>query len=212
MIMRDFTKEINSLNNYAMSQIAEISYRFHGGTIKWYYSNNDTHRFLILICDHEIDCFVKSYVVIQNGEHMEISGYLGDAMKYGAFLLDNNNSLTEFYNTASEKILELPNPRGATVNLYENPKDIFRQLNEFVERETAQRRRDYFYNKQLIDRPRFFNHIRRSPISKEQYEYVCNILGSDVANYLRKHNLTAVFVKDPSRQRHLHILENGHLL
>ena len=47
----------------------------------------------------------------------------------------------------------------------------------------------------------YFNHIRRIPMSTDQYKKVVGILGKDAADYLQKLNLNAVFTPDITKQK-----------
>lgn len=194
----EFQTEYNILRSINSDNILEISYIFKGHKIKIYFSQKHENEFLILICENEKESFVKNYGIFFKNGVAHINGYWGKYFKYAKGLKNpTNNQFTDFYNKLSESIQSVNNPNNEFDIEFLNYDAGIRKIKTARSTSTAPNEAIYF------------DHIRRRKIGKDQFKKVSDLLGKDVANYLKYSGLTAVFTPDITKQKSF-ILEDHH--
>lgn len=186
----NFHKEYELLRSLNNDKILEISYTFKKHKIKIYFSQKKDNEFLTLVCENNNHTFVKNYGIYFKNNTAYINGYWEKYHKYAIGLKNStNNRFTEFYDKLSQIILNVNNPNDDFEISYLSNSEGINRINNSS-------RTSVFPNEAI-----YFHHIRRQPISDDQFKKVSSILGRDVAKYLKYSNLTAVFTPDITKQR-----------
>lgn len=184
-----FQQEYKILKALDTDKILEISFIHNYHKIKVYFSKKDDNSFFILVCEGLEHTFVKNYAIYFINNQAHINGYWADYYKYAKGLKKHNeNNFDSFYNKLKRSILEINDPENKDVK-YLSSKIGLQIINSTIRDSTHP------------NEPIFFNHIRRGKISNAQYKKVEKYLGGDIAAYLRKNGLTAVFTSDISKQK-----------
>ncbi|HFU7090104.1 TPA: hypothetical protein ACGN8S_005258 [Bacillus cereus] len=190
-----FDNEYKTLQNSLHDDILEIVFTFNSSLIKVYFSNHNENKFLILIIENKEISIIKNYGIFFKDEKAYINGYMGKYHKYTKNLQDPKTYKYEvFYQTLSETILNLniPNPN---VTIRHIPLNI--GISEIKNSYT----KNPFKGEAI-----YYHYISRKKMSPTQFKKICNSHGTDVAIYLKKQGLNAVFTPDISKQKKL-ILE-----
>jgi len=186
----NFQKEYEILNLIKSDKILEIAFTFRSHKIKVYFSKRESSEFLVLICENDKYSFVKNYGIYFKNGNAIINGYWDIYYKYAKGLKNtNDNGFSEFYSKPFESIHNVNNPSHEfSISYLENNSGL-------------QKIKNLTRSSVFSDEPIYFNHIRRQPISTNQFDRVSKYIGKDVAIYLRRNNLNAVFTSDISKQK-----------
>lgn len=186
-----FTNEYHTLSNIKHHSILEMEYSFHAQIIKIYFNNHSDNKFLILVCELEEGTLVRNLAFYQIGNEYHINSYWGKYYPYVKNTLVNHSDykFSDFFNSIRRAIdsINTSNPSVSS--------KLFNQ-SEGIEKIGNATSTSFFPNDSI-----YYNHVRRQKMTEAQFTKVSNILGLDAANYLKKLNLNAVFVKDIRRQK-----------
>lgn len=185
-----FQTEYEILTSLNSDKILEIAFDFNKNRIKLYFAQKSEYEFLTLICENAEHTFVKNYAIYFKNGVAHINRFWGKYYDYARDLQNpTNHSSTHFYNKLAESIRSVVNPSNEfKVSFLTDPEGRKR-----ISKATLQ--------SIFPEEPIYFHHIRRKPISNTQFEKVSELLGEDVARYLKHSNLTAVFTADITKQK-----------
>ncbi|AHN23914.1 hypothetical protein [Lysinibacillus varians] len=186
----DFQTEYEILNSLNSDEILEIAFIFNDHQIKVFFAQKEDYEFLTLVCENDQFSFVKNFGIYFENDIAKINGYWGKYYAHAKGLENKENyGFSEFYNKLKQSI--------QSVN---NPNDEFRisylHNNEGIRRIKNASRSSVSPNDAI-----YFHYIRRQAITPKQFDKVKDILGIDVAKYLKYSNLNAVFTPDITKQR-----------
>ena len=185
-----FQKEYKILDSINSDKILEIAFRFNNHRIKIFFYQKEHNKFLTLVCENDQYSFVKNYGVYFSNDKAHINGYWGDYYHYAKGLANPETfKFNEFYDKLRHAIYSVNEPNKEFNVLFHNENEGIKKIKSATERSVAP-------NKAI-----YFNHIRRIPMSTDQYKKVVGILGKDAADYLQKLNLNAVFTPDITKQK-----------
>ena len=193
----DFQEEYETLTSLNSDKILEIAFGFNNHRIKIYFAEKTEYKFLTLVCENDQISFVKNFGVYFSNDKAKINGYWGKYHNYAKGLSNSTNfGYSEFYTKLKNSI--------KSVNIPDTEFKIS-YLSNF---EGIKRINNHTQNSVIPGDAIFFNHVRRKPISPQQFTKVTENLGKDVAKYLKYSNLTAVFTSDITKQKSFILLPN----
>lgn len=193
----DFHKEYEILTSIKSDQILEIVFNFNNHKIKIYFAKKEDYEFLTLVCENDEYSFVKNYGIYFIKDIAHINGYWGKYIDYAKGLQNKDNrGFNEFYTKVKQSIQSV-----------DNPKDEFK-ISYLPENKGLQRIQNASRKSVQPGDAIYFHHIRRQSITDKHFKKVTDILGKDVAKYLRHSNLTAVFTSDIKKQKSFILIPN----
>ena len=190
MILMLFENEYNILKRHNTHQILEVRFDYKDCPIKVFFTSNQELELLILIVELPKQTVIKNFTFYKKSDGIHINGYWGKNNKYVYPYLNENGNYNDFYDHVRQAINIVSNDLNNNYEVISHRKEDGLQLITNYQQKTGNSKENIFYK-----------NIRRSPITEKQYNKVKEILGVDVANYLKNNDLTAVFVSDPSQQK-----------
>lgn len=193
----NFQEEYEVLTSLNSDKILEIAFDFNNHRIKIYFAKKEEYKFLTLVCENDQISFVKNFGIYFSNEKAKINGYWGKYNDYAKGLSNPTSyGYSEFYNKLRDSIKSVNNPDSEFKITYLSSPDGIKRI------------KNHSQNSAIPNDAIFFHHVRRKPISKQQFSKVTENLGEDIAKYLKYSNLTAVFTSDITKQKSFILLPN----
>lgn len=190
MNLLDFQTEYEILTSINNDKILEIAFEFKNHKLKVYFFSKNSNEFLTLVCEKDKKIFVKNYVIYFKNGTANINIYWGKYYKHAADLANSDDgTFSEFQEKLKQAIQSVVKTNDefeiSTLNVTTGLQIIKNATSRSA------------FSKEKV----YFHYVKRVPISPIQYKKVSELIGVNVADYLKYSKITAVFTDDITKQR-----------